>query len=133
MSYTAELRERQFRFMRNVAHLINYAFENGFQVSGGELHRSQETQQRHVAEGRSQTMNSMHLKRLAIDLNIFVDGYLLFSNQNKVDGDLLKARPLGEMWTGLHPDNRWGGDFDQDGNPLNGKFKDGSHFEMNFQ
>lgn len=132
MTYADELRVRQFRFMRNLAHLINYAFENGFQLSAGEAWRSVETQALHVKEGRSQTMNSMHLKRLAIDVNIFIDGRLLFSNASKTNEDLMLARPLGEMWTGLHPDNRWGGDFDKDGNPLNGKFKDGGHFENLF-
>lgn len=132
MGYAEDLRERQFRFSRNIAHFINYAFENGFQLSFGEAWRSQQTQERHVKEGRSQTMNSMHLKRLAIDFNIFIEGRLLFTNQQEIDKDLILARPLGEMWTGLHPDNRWGGDFDKDGNPLNGKFKDGGHFEMQF-
>lgn len=84
----------------------------------------------HVAAGRSKTMNSMHLKRLAADFNIFIDGYLLFSDTTKIDRDLMLAKKLGDYWVSLNTANRWGGDFDKDGNPLNQSFKDGGHFEI---
>lgn len=147
MSYNEELRERQFRFMRNRAHLINYAFDNGYKLTAGEAFRSPKTQAEHVASGLSLTMNSMHLKRLADDYNIFIeheDGtdYLLFQPKkdneteqdykDRIDRELLLAKPLGDYWCSLDKANRWGGDFDKDGNPINGNFKDGGHFENYF-
>lgn len=79
----------------------------------------------------------MHLKRLADDYNIFwqlEDGtdYLLFSVKEDTDRDLMLAKPLGDYWCILDKSNRWGGDFDKDGNPINGSFKDGGHFENYF-
>lgn len=123
--------------MRNRAHLINYAFANGFKLTAGEAYRSKKTQQEHVKSGASQTMNSMHLLRLADDYNIFwqlEDGtwYLLFSVPEDIDRDLMLAKPLGDYWCTLDKANRWGGDFDKDGNPINGNFKDGGHFENYF-
>lgn len=123
--------------MRNRAHLINFAFGNGFELTAGEAYRSEKTQAEHVKSGASQTMNSMHLKRLADDYNIFwrlEDGtdYLLFSDKEAIERDLMLAKPLGEYWCDLDENNRWGGDFDKDGNPLNGKFRDGGHFENHF-
>jgi hypothetical protein len=55
--------------------------------------------------------NSLHLKRLAIDLNLFKDGAYL--------SDTESHRPFGEWWEAQDPLNRWGG-----------RFKDGNHYEM---
>lgn len=126
----SELREKQKTFLKNIALLINYAFANGFELTSGEFFRSQETQAAHVAAGRSKTMNSMHLKRLAADFNIFVNGNLLLSDTKQSDIDLSIIKKLGDFWVSLNPANRWGGDFDKDGNPLNQLFRDGGHFEM---
>ena len=125
-----DLRERQNTFLVNISLFIQYAFRSGYKLTSGEFFRSQETQAAHVAAGRSKTMNSMHLKRLAADFNIFIDGRLLFSDTTKIDSDLLLAKKLGDFWCSLNTANRWGGDFDKDGNPLNQSFKDGGHFEM---
>lgn len=125
-----ELRSKQKTFLFNISLLIQYAIKNGFELTSGEFFRSPETQAAHVAAGRSKTMNSMHLKRLAADFNIFVNGNLLFSDSTQIDIDLSLAKKLGDYWCSLNTDNRWGGDFDKDGNPLNQSFKDGGHFEM---
>ncbi len=47
------------------------------------------------------TMNSLHLKRLAVDFNFFVDGKLVY--------DKKVLAPLGAYWESLHPLNSWGG------------------------
>lgn len=125
-----ELREKQKIFLMNITLLIQYAFRTGFELTSGEFFRSNETQAAHVAAGRSKTMNSMHLKRLAADLNIFIDGRLLFSDTAKIDSDLLLAKKLGDFWCSLNTANRWGADWDKDGNPINGNFPDPNHFEM---
>lgn len=107
------LRQRQSIFMLNVAKLIQYAFENGFELTAGELFRSSEQQAIYVKTGRSKTMNSLHLSRLAVDFNIFKDGKLVGKKE---------CEPLGSYWESLHPLNSWGG---------NGvKLVDVPHFSM---
>ena len=105
-------------FLLHVAELINKAISLGFLVSGGELYRTPEQQALHVKNGRSTTMNSQHLKRLAIDLNFFrpdADG------TPKLTYAVEDLRPLGQFWEGLDPANRWGGNWSS--------FKDTPHFE----
>jgi hypothetical protein len=103
----------QAAFLLDVAKLINKATELGFVVTGGELYRTPEQQQIHVRAGRSKTMNSIHLKRCAIDLNFFKDGKLTY--------DVAALRPVGDYWESLNPKNQWGGNWKS--------FKDVPHFQ----
>ena len=91
----------QWAFLQDVCSLITKAKELGFVVTGGELYRTPEQQQVYVKTGRSRTMNSLHLKRLAIDFNFFLDGKLVW--------DKTTLAPLGAYWESLHPLNSWGG------------------------
>jgi peptidoglycan L-alanyl-D-glutamate endopeptidase CwlK len=93
----------QAEFLLDVCKLIQHATEQGWVVTGGELHRSLEQQQIHVKAGRSKTMNSQHMLRLAIDLMFFRDGQLTW--------DRAALAPIGEYWESLNPKNRWGGNF----------------------
>ncbi len=93
----------QADFLLDVCKLIQYATDLGFVVTGGELARTPEQQALHVKAGRSKTMNSIHLKRCAIDLNFFKDGKIIWDKQ--------ALAPLGKYWESLHPKNRWGGNF----------------------
>lgn len=94
------LRQHQSEFLKDLSKLINYAFENGFELTGGELYRSPEQQSIYVKTGRSKTMNSLHLQRLAIDFNIFKNGKLVGKKESE---------PLGLFWESLYPLNSWGG------------------------
>lgn len=105
----------QAAFLLDVGRLVQHATNLGFVVTGGELYRTAEQQQIYVKTGRSKTMQSNHLRRLAVDLNFFLNGKLCY--------DIEKLRPLGEFWEGLHPKNRWGGFWKS--------FKDVPHFERN--
>ena len=60
----------QAAFLLDVCKLITKADELGFTVTGGELFRTLEQQQLYIKTGRSKTMNSLHLKRCAIDLEL---------------------------------------------------------------
>jgi predicted chitinase len=105
-------------FLLHVAELIRKASELGFLASGGELFRTPEQQALHVKNGRSKTMKSLHLKRLAIDLNFFreaPDGTL------KLTYEIEELRALGEFWESLDPANQWGGHWTS--------VKDAPHFE----
>ncbi len=105
-------------FLLQACELIRKAGELGFSVSAGELYRTPEQQALHVKNGRSTTMSSQHLKRLAIDLNFFRDGP---DGTPQLIYDVEALRPLGQFWEGLDPANRWGGNWTS--------FKDTPHFE----
>lgn len=108
----------QSAFLLHVSELIKKASELGFFISGGELFRTPEQQALHVQNGRSATLNSQHLKRLAIDLNFFKE---LPNGELKLTYDIDELRPLGLFWEGLDDANRWGGNWTS--------FKDAPHFE----
>lgn len=99
MSLVAE----QAQFLLDMGKLVQYATEQGWTVTGGELYRTVEQQQIHFKAGRSKTMNSIHLKRCAVDLNFFKGGQLVW--------DKAQLAPIGAYWESLHPKNRWGGNF----------------------
>ena len=109
------LSDEQAAFLLDACALIKYATEQGFKVTGGELARTPEQQALPCKAGRSKTMNSVHLKRCAIDLNFFKDGQIIW------DKGILA--PLGTFWESLHPKNRWGGNFKS--------LVDCPHFERN--
>ena len=116
-----KLSEKQRIFTRNIAKLIVYAYQNGFELTFGEAFRTNEQQMIYVQTGKSQTMNSNHLRRLAIDFNIFKDGNLTYKWED--------IKPLGDYWESLHTLNRWGGDWNK--NDKKDGFLDTPHFEMN--
>ena len=105
----------QDAFLSDFALLVQEAHKLGFEVTAGELLRTKEQQQIYFATGKSKTMDSKHLRKLAGDLNFFKDRELV--------GTRAEMLPLGEFWESLHPANRWGGNFHG--------FFDGGHFERN--
>lgn len=107
--------DEQDKFLSDVARLIHKAHEMGFKISAGEMWRTPEQQKIYVSTGRSKTMFSKHLDRLAFDLNFLKDG--------KLCGDKATLQPLGDWWESLDPKNRWGGNFKS--------ILDCPHFERN--
>lgn len=107
------LRQRQSLFVSLVAGLILKAEGMGYQLTFGEAYRSPEEAARLASIGAG-IKNSLHTKRLAIDLNLFKDGVYLSSTE--------AHRPLGEWWEEQNPGCRWGGSFK--GRP------DGNHYEL---
>lgn len=116
------LSAKQKIFTFNIHRLIEFAFKNGYELTFGEVYRTEEQQKIYVQTGRSKTMNSRHLQRLAVDFNIFKDGQLI--------NDAKTIQPLGEYWITLNTDNVWGGDWNRNHSVLDEKFKDPYHFEM---
>ena len=109
------LNKEQFEFTKDVASLIVYANLLDINLTFGHAYRDKETQQRMVDTGKSKTLNSNHLKRLAVDFNFFINGKLVY--------DKHKLAELGKFWESLNPKNRWGGNFKS--------FTDTPHFERN--
>ena len=105
--------DNQQAFLLDFCKLVNFAVEKGFTVTSGELLRTPEQQKLYVQTGRSKTMASNHLRKLAGDLNFFKDGKYVCDRTTLV--------PLGEYWESLNVRNAWGGNFNN--------FKDCPHFE----
>ena len=109
------LRQQQSLFVRLTSKLIDWATENGYELTYGETWRSDETAQLDAAEGKG-IVNSLHRLRLAVDWNLFRDGVLLTEVED--------YRPLAESWKTLHPLCRAGIDFAK---------KDAVHFSLEWQ
>jgi len=90
----SELRQKQSNFVQMVSLLIAYAYQNGFELTFGD-----------VWARSGHRIGSLHYDRLAIDLNLFKDGKWL--NKTK-DHEL-----LGAFWESIG--GSWGGRFG-DGN-----------------
>lgn len=103
----------QETFAQDAAKLIQKVPEFGYAVTLGEAWRTPEQAQWNADHGTG-ISHSLHIDRLAIDLNFFKDGVLV------KDGSQLKA--VGDWWKTLGPDHRWGGDFKTR--------PDGNHFSI---
>ena len=106
------LGQLQRRFLPLLAKLIEWAYANGYELSAGELLRTPE-QAAHNAQDGSGIGNSLHIIKLAVDLNLFKGGVYL--------KDSIDYEPLGTYWRSLDPLARWGGTF---------KTRDGNHFSL---
>jgi hypothetical protein len=91
-----------------VARLIIKAHELGYRVTLGDAYRSPECAKRMHELGLG-IINSLHTKRLAIDLNFFKDGVYITNTSQLED--------IGEWWESIG--GSWGG-----------RFNDGNHFSL---
>lgn len=98
--------------MRNIAELIHWAYEEGYELTFAEAYRPQDVAEMYARDGRG-IKTSLHCSRLAIDLNLFRGGEYLTRTEDYA--------PLGAFWKSLHALNRWGGDF---------RMRDAVHFSM---
>jgi hypothetical protein len=111
----SSLRELQSIFAQLAANLIQQAEKFGYDVTLGEAWRSPETAKLYAEEGKG-IANSLHIERLAIDLNLFKNGSYLTDTK---DYEL-----LGEWWEGQTTDDytcAWGG-----------RFNDMDHFSIEY-
>ena len=99
-------RQKQSRFIQMVARLIDWAFANGYELTIGEAFRTDEQQEIYVKKGTSKVKRSKHQDKLAIDLNLFIDG--------KYQEGTKAYTPLGDYWKDMG--GIWGGDWGWDGN-----------------
>jgi len=107
-------------FTADVIRLLAKALEMGYEVTLGEVLRPIEMQKLYVSRGASKTMDSQHLKKLAIDLNLFFSGRLCTAKE---------IAPLGKFWESLNEKNRWGGSWRGKVESGQSTFVDGPHFE----
>ena len=123
-----KLSTHQFEFLKDVGALIDFiANVKKVKITGGWLERDYAAQKRLYDKGLSKTLDSNHMKRLAIDLNIFIGNAVLTNTRKKhltKDGsDLLNE--IGVFWENLHELNRWGGFFNS--------IYDPGHFERHIK
>jgi len=109
------LRGQQSFFVLLVGQLIEWAYEQGYELTFGECFRTQEQAEWNAQHGTG-ISNSLHRIRLAIDLNLFRDGVLL--------GTVEDFRPLGEQWESMSYLARWGGSWAK---------PDAGHFSLEWQ
>jgi hypothetical protein len=107
------LGEKQRLFTKLVAQFITWAYSMGYEFTLGEALRTQAQADLNARTGTG-ISNSLHLVKLAIDLNLFIGGVW--------QTDTRAYKPLGEYWKSLHPLCRWGGDFV--------RLPDGNHFSL---
>jgi len=93
----SSIRQKQSRFVWMVHLLIQYAYNNGYELTFGDAWSK--------PEYKAHKNHSFHYRRLAVDLNLFRDGEYLKKTEDH--------KPLGEYWETLG--GTWGGRFD-DGN-----------------
>lgn len=102
------LRKKQSFFALQVSELIQFAYDEGYELTFG-----------HAARNKDEAIrlgfpNSNHTRRLAVDLNLFKNGRYLSSTESH--------RPLGEYWESLSTEDiecTWGG-----------RFNDGNHYSV---
>ena len=103
------LGQKQRRFTRLIGLLIEYAYQQGYELTFGDAYRDPRVHG-HVGVKKSySSANSLHKSRLAVDFNLFKDGQYLTTTE--------AHRPLGEYWESLG--GTWGG-----------RFNDGNHYSL---
>lgn len=106
------LGSKQRRFVRMVADLIIWAYDNGYELTFGDAYRDPRLHGEVGVKKGYGSPTSCHKSRLAIDLNLFKNGVFLQSTEDH--------RPLGEKWESMG--GTWGG-----------RFNDGNHYSIEHQ
>lgn len=103
------LGQKQRRFVKMVAKLIDFAYANGYELTFGDAYRDPRLHgEMGVKKGYGHS-KSNHKIRLAVDFNLFKDGKFLTSSEDH--------KPLGEYWESIG--GTWGG-----------RFNDGNHYSL---
>ena len=109
-----KLSELQQLFARDTIKLFQGILDLGYTFTYGEAMRSPEQAAIYAQSGKG-IADSLHCKRLAIDINLFKDGMYLEKTED--------YEQVGKLWESICPVNRWGGTFK--------RCADGNHFERN--
>ncbi|HTJ49070.1 MAG TPA: hypothetical protein VL443_06410 [Cyclobacteriaceae bacterium] len=107
------LAQKQALFAQNVATLLQYIHSKNYLVTFGEAFRTAEQAQLDAKKGIG-IADSLHCKRLAVDLNLLTADGLYITDPKEYE-------QFGIYWETLHPLNRNGRKF---------KRGDANHFEM---
>lgn len=105
------LGQKQRHFTRMVGLLIEFAYQNGFELTVGDAYRDPRLHGEVGVKKGYGHPKSAHKQRLAIDFNLFKDGKYLDKTEDH--------QPLGEYWESLG--GSWGGRF---------QTPDGNHYSL---
>lgn len=84
--------KEQQEFTKLLARLLTDLILAGYNPVLSEVYRTPEQQEIYVQQGKSKTMKSKHLERVAADILLFLDGVYLTKNEDyKVMADLWKS------------------------------------------
>lgn len=103
------LGQKQRKFTLMISKLIQFAYENGYELTFGDAYRDPRVHGEVGVKKSYSSANSLHKERLAVDFNLFKDGKYLTASEDH--------RPLGEYWEYLG--GSWGG-----------RFNDGNHYSL---
>jgi hypothetical protein len=92
----------QAEFAQDAAKLIQKVAELGYTCTLGEAYRTPEQALWNAQHGTG-IVHSLHIYKLAIDLNLFKNGAYITDGTGHTE--------LGAWWKTLSPMHRWGGDF----------------------
>lgn len=96
------LGDKQRLFAKYFGKLLVWLYDNGYECTINEVLRSKAQAEVNAKSGAG-ISNSLHLLKLAGDINIFKDGKFLTSVED--------IRPVGTYWKSLNINCCWGGDF----------------------
>lgn len=103
------LGSKQRRFTKMIAQLINFAYDNGYELTFGDAYRDPRLHGQLGVRGGYGSASSNHKIRLAVDFNLFKEGkYLAGTEDHKI---------LGLYWESIG--GSWGG-----------RFNDGNHYSL---
>lgn len=106
------LGQKQRKFTRMIAQLIEYAYANGYELTFGDAYRDPRLHGDVGVKKSYSSANSLHKSRLAVDFNLFKNGQYLTTTE--------AHRPIGEYWESIG--GAWGG-----------RFNDGNHYSLEHQ
>ena len=106
----SKLFTKQTEMTRKLVNLLNFIHSHGYECTLGEAYRTHEQAAPYAKEGKA-IKNSLHIDRLASDLNLFRGGVYLTRTED--------YRQVGEYWESIG--GNWGG-----------RFNDSNHFSLSF-
>lgn len=106
------LGQKQRKFTRMIGLLIEYAYQEGYELTFGDAYRDPLLHGDVGVKKSYSSANSLHKSRLAVDFNLFKNGQYLTTTE--------AHKPLGEYWESLG--GTWGG-----------RFNDGNHYSLEHQ
>ena len=103
------LSDKQRKFPLMVAKLLEWIYEQGYEVTFGDAFRDPRLHGEMGVRGGYGAANSCHKQKLAIDLNLFKNGNYLPGTEDHLE--------IGQRWESMG--GTWGG-----------RFKDGNHYSL---
>ena len=100
---------KQRKFTKMIGLLIEFAYQNGYELTFGDAYRDPRVFGISGAKKGYGRSRSNHKIRLAVDFNLFKDGEYLTKTSDH--------QPLGEFWESIG--GSWGG-----------RFNDGNHYSF---